>query len=67
MSKIGFLDPTLFNFMGSMSPDVQNVFVIMVMIFNTSSLPKLVVAIRVVLFLFLFTQQLLKTNAIRNK
>ena len=36
MSKIGFLDPQLFNLMGSMSPDVQNVIVIMIMIFNTS-------------------------------
>ena len=27
MSKIRFLDPELFNFMGSMSPDVQNVIV----------------------------------------
>ena len=53
MSKIGFLDPTLFNLMGSMSPDVQNVIVIMIMIFNTSSLPKLVVALRVFFFLLL--------------
>ena len=47
MSEIGFLDPQLFNLMGSMSPDVQNVIVIMIMIYNTSSLPKLVVALRV--------------------
>ena len=68
MSKIGFLDPQLFNFMGSMSPDVENVIVSMIMIFNTSSLPKLVVALRVPFFCFEhFTQKLFKTNEITNK
>ena len=67
--QIGFLDPNLFNLMGSMSPDVQNVIVIMIMIFNTSSLPKLVVALRV-FFLFVlehFTYKLFESYEIRNK
>ena len=63
MSKIGFVDPELLNLMGRISPDVQNVIVIMIAIFNISSLQKSVVALRV---FFSFCFSILHKNCLKS-